>query len=119
MVSGLVTSPYDHSWISSGDASRKRMASKSTARLAGKAWESVFVDDGVDILLRLTRVPLAHFLLFDDLSSFQELNVQAQAFQFADQNIERFRNVPLFNPLALDDGLVRLGPARNVVGFDG
>lgn len=51
MVSGLVTSPWDQPWISSGDANRSLIESKFTARGAGYVVEIVLVDDGVDIVL--------------------------------------------------------------------
>ena len=41
----------------------------------------------------------------------QEFHIQAEAADFFDQNVERFRNARFKVVLALDDRLIDLGPA--------
>src|SRR5262245_5872168 len=49
----------------------------------------------------------------------QQLDVETEALELADQNVEGFRKAGLDRGLALDERLVDLGPAVNVVGLDG
>src|SRR5262245_23119214 len=49
----------------------------------------------------------------------QELDVEAETLQFTDQDVERLRQPGLDGGIALDQGLVDLGPAVDVVGLDG
>src|SRR5579884_1713558 len=49
----------------------------------------------------------------------QHLDVQAQRLHFLDQDLEGLRNARLGDVLALDDRLVDLDPAEDVVGLDG
>jgi hypothetical protein len=58
---------------------------------------------GQDVFL----VPLLH------------LHVQAQALKLADEDVDGFGQARGEVEVALDDGLVDLGPALDVVGFDG
>src|SRR5690606_2083574 len=51
--------------------------------------------------------------------SGQHLDVQAEGLHFLDQNLERLGNARLLDVLALDDCLVHLDPAEDVVGLDG
>src|ERR1700685_1935907 len=51
------------------------------------------------------------------LPGLDQLYVEAERLQFADQHVERFRHARLHGSFALDDGLVNLGAAVNVVGL--
>src|SRR5580704_11227630 len=53
------------------------------------------------------------------LLALHQFDVQAERLQLADQHVERFRNARLDARLALDDGLVNLRAAINVVGLGG
>src|SRR6266536_890619 len=48
-----------------------------------------------------------------------QLNVETQALQLPDQDVEGFRQAGREHGVALDDGLVDLGPAVDVVGLRG
>src|SRR5664280_1966266 len=48
----------------------------------------------------------------------EHLDVEAQRLHLLDQHLERLRNARLGNVFALDDGLVDLDPAEDVVGLD-
>src|SRR4051812_9334368 len=49
----------------------------------------------------------------------EHLDVEAQRLQLLQQDLERLRDARLGDVLALDDGLVDLDPAEDVVGLDG
>src|SRR5215470_14104986 len=51
------------------------------------------------------------------LRSLDQLHVKAQRLQLANQHVKRFRHAGLHGSFALDDGLVNLGSAINVVGL--
>src|SRR5262249_7662538 len=51
------------------------------------------------------------------LLALHQFNVKAERLQLANDNVERFRHARLDARLALDDGLVNLGAAINVVGL--
>src|SRR5271168_3324783 len=51
------------------------------------------------------------------LPGLDQLHVEAERLQFADQHVERLRHARLHGSFALDDGLVNLGAAVNVVGL--
>src|SRR5262249_3893543 len=51
------------------------------------------------------------------LLALHQFNVQAERLQLANENVERFRHARLDARFALDDGLVNLGTAINVVGL--
>src|SRR5581483_7151694 len=46
-----------------------------------------------------------------------QLDVETERLQLADQHVERFGHARLHGGFALDDGLVNLGTAINVVGL--
>src|SRR5690348_13569822 len=94
MVSGLITSPNDHDRISSGDASRTWMYSKSAARCSRVLGKSI----------------IYLFLL-------AERDAQPESLQFFHQHVERLRNTGLGQVVALHDRLVHLRATLNVVRF--
>src|SRR5271157_4488429 len=51
------------------------------------------------------------------LVGLNQLHVEAQRLQFANENVERFRHPRLDRRFAFDDGLVNLGAAINVIGL--
>src|SRR5208283_4377656 len=53
------------------------------------------------------------------LVGLDQLHIEAQRLQFANENVERFRHARLDRRLAFDDGLVDLGAAINVIGLRG
>src|SRR5471030_2146019 len=53
------------------------------------------------------------------LSELQKLDVEAERLQFLDEHLERLGHSGLRGRVALDDRLVHLGAALNVVGLDG
>src|SRR3954464_15760548 len=55
--------------------------------------------------------------LFLAFTGGDQLNVKTQRLQFTDQHVERLRHTRLDSSFALDDGLVDLGAAVNVVRF--
>src|SRR5258708_9202189 len=50
---------------------------------------------------------------------FDQFDVEAERLQFADKNVERLGNTGLDGSFTLDDGLVDLGTAEDVVGLGG
>src|SRR6266404_958821 len=89
MVSGLVTSPWDHERIFSGLARLMRMESKSAIKLARSY----------------------------GLLPFHQLDVQAERLQLADEHVERLGHAGFDTRFALDDGLVDFRAAIDVVGL--
>src|SRR5580704_10245940 len=51
------------------------------------------------------------------LPGLDQLHIQAERLQFADQHVERLRHARLHGSFALDDGFVNLGAAVYVVGL--
>src|SRR5579871_5899117 len=51
------------------------------------------------------------------LGNLDQLHIQAQRLQLADQHVERLRHAGLHGSFALDDGLVNLGSAIDIVGL--
>src|SRR5262245_61079193 len=102
MVSGLVTSPWDQDRIFSGLASRILIASTSgTTRPTSR-----FGRMGI---IRLIRLP--------SVLRLDQLDVQAQALQLPDQDVERFGQARRVGRVALDDGFVDLGSPVDVIGL--
>src|SRR5512139_4020720 len=109
MVSGFVTSPYDQERIFSGLARLIRIALKSLivralsnrndARFKSSPSPSDRGGAGVGAIA-------------------QEFDVEAQALQLAHEHVERLRKARLHGGLALDERLVDLGPAVDVVRLD-
>src|SRR5437773_6262119 len=61
-----------------------------------------------------TRGCAEHRLL---LASLDQLNIQAQRLQLANQHVERFGHARLHGSFAFNDGLINLGAAINVIGL--
>src|SRR3712207_4681301 len=66
-------------------------------------------EDLVVGVAQLDRLPVAG----------QHLDVEAERLQLLEQHLERLRDARLGDVLALDDGLVDLHAAQDVVGLDG
>src|SRR6266568_5524146 len=105
MVSGLVTSPWDHDRIFSGLARRILIASKSTTTRPRSRF-------GLIGIIRLISSCLS-------VLGLDQLDVQAQALQLPDEHVERLGQTGVEHGVALDDGLVDLGPTVHVVGLGG
>src|SRR5215472_8613942 len=54
-------------------------------------------------------------LLLAAFTRFDQLHIQAERLQFANQHVERLRHARLNGGLALHNGLVNLGAAKDVV----
>src|SRR5450631_2100978 len=98
MVSGFFTSPYDQERIMSGDARPILIESKFST--------------GTCCLNNLSKS-------FMDLDLALEFDVDGQGADLLDQHIERFRHAGFHFMVAVDDRLVHLRAAVDVVGFDG
>src|SRR3984957_4034857 len=98
MVSGFFTSPYDQDRIMSGDASRILIESKF--------WT------GTCCLNNLSRS-------FITLSLALEFDVDGQGPNLLHQDIERLRHAGFHFVVAVDNRLVHLRAAVDVVRFDG
>ena len=48
----------------------------------------------------------------------EDLDVETDGLEFLDEDLEGFRNTRLWNVLALDDGLVGLDTADDIIGLD-
>src|SRR6185503_16080068 len=95
MVSGFLTSPYDHERIFSGEASPILIASNSSSCWTClKSSRSAFIS-----------VPL-------------QVDVDTQGTDFLHQHVERLGHAGVDLVIALDDVLVHLGAAVDVVGLD-
>src|ERR687897_3049796 len=82
----------------------------------GLTWASRQVDAEVlTAAVVLVGVPQLHL----GAVTREHLDVQAERLHLLDQHLERLRDAGLGNVLALDDRLVNLDPARDVVGLDG
>src|SRR5215204_2651664 len=121
MVSGFLTSPYDHERIMSGEASPILIRSKSSTALC--------------CLNSLSKSFMKHHLLpicssrnsceTDSLSCCRcgsvrrvELDVDRQRTNLLDQHVERLGHAGLHLVRAVDDVLVHLRPALHVVRLD-
>src|SRR5258708_22565704 len=125
MVSGLVTSPWDHDMTVSGEASERRRASKfSSCSICLPCLQVVEglvqlvpfeVDSKID--RRFRKVVLGQRDLA--LVVGEDLDAQPQAFQLLDQDAEGLGDAGVEGVLALDDGLISLDAAYDVVRLDG
>src|SRR6266571_9204928 len=71
---------------------------------------------GVPITASITaRRPCTHCRFL--VSGFDQLDVETERLQLADEHVKRFRHARLHGSFAFDDGLVNLGAAINVVGL--
>src|SRR6266851_1272130 len=125
MVSGLVTSPCDQDMIVSGDANDSFRASKFSSfsnvfflSLFRAVFPELFAleaDSKVERNLRdvfFAQNNLALVLA-------QDLDPERKAFQLLHEHTERLRDAGFERVVALDDRLVRLDAADDVVGLDG
>src|SRR5579864_9559818 len=127
MVSGLVTSPWDHERIFSGLARLMRMESKSAIWLARsygleryKGEPPVPEDRDKNSLQgsRQNREQLIGGGWLDlGLLPLHQFDVQAERLQLADEHVERFRHARFDSGLALHNGLVNFGAAVHIVGL--
>src|SRR5438477_2336779 len=127
MVSGLVTSPCDHDMIVSGEASESFSASKFSSfskcslfssYLLCRVFPELFaLEADAEIQRDLGNVLFRQHDLALVLA--QDLDPEREAFQLFDQHAERFRDAGFERVVALDDRLVRLHAADDVVGLDG
>src|SRR5258706_3257588 len=139
MVSGFFTSPYDHERIFSGEASPVLIASNSSSCVtclnrSSSAfmrysrvipWPSSFPRKRESSVVR--RKTLGPRVRGDDdpcdtysqpASVPLQVDIDRQRADFLHQHVERLRHAGLDLVLALDDVLVDLGPAVDVVGLD-
>src|SRR5690606_33765381 len=104
----------------SGDARLMRIASKSAVSWALSCVVGLIVrfplrHYGIGRLgLRLLRRRLVAAL---GPARLEQLDVEAERLQLADEHVERFGQSGLERRVALDDRLVNLRPARHVVGL--
>src|SRR5579872_1748199 len=127
MVSGLVTSPWDHERIFSGLAKLMRMESKSAIWLARsygleryKGEPPVPEDRDKNSLQgsRKNREQLIGGGWLDlRLLPLHQFDVQTERLQLADEHVERFRHSRFDSGLALHNGLVNFGAAVDIVGL--
>src|SRR5258706_5493688 len=111
MVSGFVTSPYDHERIFSGDAREIRIALKSLMVFA--------LSNKNEGLLTVPPSASDHRGAASVGTIAQQLDVEAEALQFAYQYVEGLRQSGLGRGLSLDESFVDFGAAVDVVGLDG
>src|SRR3954447_22467889 len=102
---------------------------RSGAQAGGRCPSDLF--DAADALVRAPGQVDAEFLrgpedlvvglahLQGHAVAGQHLDVEAQRLQLLEQHLERLRDSRLRDVLALDDGLVDLHAAENVIGLDG
>src|SRR5216683_2404922 len=124
MVSGFVTSPCDHDMIVSGDANESFSASKfssfsksSSSLLLCRVFPELFaLEADAEVQRDLRDV----FLRQNDLALVlaQDLDPERQPFQLLDQHAERFRDAGFERVVALDDRLIGLDAADDVVRLD-
>src|SRR5712692_7530383 len=128
MVSGLVTSPCDQDMIVSGEASESFRASKFSSfskcfslpylQLLGRVFPELFpLEADAQVKRNLRDVFFGKHNLALVLA--QDLDPEREPFQLLDQHAERFRDAGFERVVALDDRLVSLDAADDVVGFDG
>src|SRR5690606_25705307 len=104
MVSGFLTSPWDHSRILSGEAIEIRIALKASGSF------------GFSNRLYRSRKRITSS---GELLVLDQLDVEAQSHQFLHEHVEALRQTRLERVLALHDGLVHAGAAADVVRLDG
>src|SRR6266849_8755518 len=117
MVSGFFTSPYDHERIFSGEANPILIASNSSSCVTclNKS-SSAFICYSCS---RLSPTLGAHAPSVESgPSESLQVNVDPQRPDFLHQNVEGFRHSRVDLVVALDDVLVDLGAAVDVVGLD-
>src|SRR5215471_6663432 len=107
MVSGLVTSPCDHDWIFSGDARLMRIASKSLVS-AERSWNEGRIY--LHLLQHGLRSRFEGFLL-----GLDQLDVETQRLQLANEHVERFGQARRERRVALHNRFVDLRAPRHVV----
>src|SRR6266550_7738594 len=135
MVSGFLTSPFDHMRIESAVARPMRSWSKSLTSstyspspletictpalvlLVGAALRTGEVDAELlggteDVLVELPHLDLL-------ACRGEDLHVQTERLHLLDEHLEGLRDARFGDVLALDDGLIDLDPAEDVVGLDG
>src|ERR1700693_378564 len=125
MVSGLVTSPCDQDMIVSGEANESFRASKFSSfskfflyLLFRRVFPELFALEADTKVKRDFRdVFFAEYDLALVLA--QDLDPEREPFQLLDQHAERFRDAGLERVVALDDRLVGLDAADDVVRLDG
>src|SRR5690349_10404473 len=110
MVSGFFTSPCDHEWIFSGDASEILSALNDSGFFGFSK--------------RLKRSSITIWVSFSALGGaaalvFEQLDVESQTLQFLHHDVERLGQPRLEHVLTFDDRLVHAGAAGNVVGLHG
>src|SRR6478609_8026048 len=145
MVSGFLTSPWLHWRMSSAVASPMRSSSK---KLTSSTWLPVLrfvpvvLSEGggarhgrashlldaarlapgqvdAELLRRAEDVLVGVAELDRHAVAGEHLDVEAQRLHLLDEHLERLRDSGLGDVLALDDRLVDLHPAEDVVGLDG
>src|SRR5215472_6128300 len=128
MVSGLVTSPCDHDRIVSGEASDSRSASKFSSfstfpvgspflyLFRGVLADLVALQADAQVQRQLGDVLLAE----DDLALVlaQDLDPEREPLQLLHEHPEALRDAGLERVVALDDRLVGLDAAHDVVRLD-
>src|SRR6478752_5853074 len=133
MVSGFLTSPFDHVRIESAVARPIRSWSKLLTSSMGipsaplglapgvflvaatfgpGEVDAEFLSGAEDVLVELTHLDLLAGL-------GEDLDVEAQGLHLLDEDLEALGDAGLGDVLALDDGLVDLHAAEHVVGLDG
>src|SRR5260370_28421548 len=125
MVWGFVSSPCDHDMIVSGDANESFSASKfssfsksSSSLLLCRVFPELFaLEADAEVQRDLRDV----FLRQNDLALVlaQDLDPERKAFQLLDQHPERLRDAGFERVVALDDRLIGLDAADDVVRLDG
>src|SRR5947208_7502398 len=126
MVSGFVTSPCDHDMIVSGDANESFSASKfssfsnlyPSSSLLCRVFPELFaLEADAEVQRDLGDV----FFTKHDLALVlaQDLDPERKAFQLLDEHAERLRDARLERVVALDDRLVSLDAADDVVRLHG
>src|SRR4030095_12978245 len=107
MVSGFVTSPWDHDRIFSGEARLIRILSKSAIE-AARSYGFVLIKA---IYLLAGELKLRGWFLL------HQLYVETDTLEFANKHVEGCGDSGLHGRLPLDDGFINLGAAVDVVGL--
>src|SRR6478736_3946924 len=132
MVSGFLTSPLDHVRIESAVArpilSWSKLLTSSmgipsaplglaagvvlvAASFGAREVDAELLGGAEDVFVELTHLDLL-------TGGGEDLDVEAQGLHLLDEDLEALRDARLGDVLALDDGLVDLDPAEDVVGLD-
>src|SRR6478609_484050 len=132
MVSGFLTSPFDHVRIESAVARPIRSWSKLltssmgipsaplglapgvflvAATFGAREVDAELLGGAEDVFVELTHLDLL-------TSGGEDLDVEAQGLHLLDENLEALGDAGLGDVLALDDGLVDLHAAEHVIGLD-